>query len=432
MTTLIGLVPTQGTAFSSHAMPPLAASRRLRQAQVGARSCAISIAAGICLLAASATASAAATEGCTGAVLNVFDAALHKSGAELTQFGGAPYPGGQGMSQAQDIDALLAVANGAGSPMDRFDAFVQSTANNGIRVSSSDYGIIVMDGKLSIGNAYFTIDEIREVMQQTSVADAAAGKGSGGMLSSTESTLGQQDFFKVPAVAAARITAGDFAQRITSAQQLHDLWFNDYARALQREPHFVSQADAKDALDEAWPQLEKTWRLRRAAVFMERFGKALGAEMQRVQPVGAGKPCGERGPGNISDGPQPPAIPFVPWAGTYVNTDGSSTLTVNDRGGSVGGSEKWSRGGRNGTTTWNNCEFTSGNSIKCEWTGTYNGDPEKTGTRHGTLTAAVNGKKITGSYHEQAPSFTGPDGKPFTGYTAMVDGAVWPMDFDRQ
>jgi hypothetical protein len=385
--------------------------------------------AGALLFAGSGIAFGAGPVGCTATAVNVFDRALDQSGGALARFGGAPYQRGGSVPQARDLDALVVATSGAGTPAERFDAFLQASASNGMSVVALEYDVKVIDGRMSIGGADYTAQEISEFLQQTSVEGAAKGVGSGG-----EATLAKLDFFNLPALAKAGVSPGNFANRIGSLEELRRLWNVDYARTLQKDPYFVSETDAKAALEEALPQLEKVWRLRRAMIFINRFERALEQQMQRGQHSGRiGMSCGK----DPAEPPQvtttqpgsPPAN--VQWAGTYVNAEGGSTLTITGGGGSLGATEVWNHNGRNGTNAWKNC-VVSVNSVKCDWTGTYEGDPEKTGTRHGTLTATVTGNDLTGSYFEEAPSFRGPDGSPFLGYTAMGVGAVWPMNYKRK
>jgi hypothetical protein len=89
--------------------------------------------------------------------------------------------------------------------------------------------------------------------------------------------------------------------------------------------------------------------------------------------------------------------------------------------------EEWAAGGRNGANDWKNCKV-EGTTAKCDWTGVYRGDPDKTGDRHGTLTATLSGNHITGSYYEEEPTFHwNVPSYP----SAMHKGAVWPLDAVR-
>jgi hypothetical protein len=116
----------------------------------------------------------------------------------------------------------------------------------------------------------------------------------------------------------------------------------------------------------------------------------------------------------------------VNWSGTYVST--ASTMTVVGTARSLSATEQWKTGGRNGTNTWVNCQV-KGNTAKCNWTGTYEGDPDKTAERHGTLEVTLSGNTITGTYYEDEPTFHWNVGAyP----SAIHKGATWPINVQRK
>jgi hypothetical protein len=119
------------------------------------------------------------------------------------------------------------------------------------------------------------------------------------------------------------------------------------------------------------------------------------------------------------------------FSGTYVNDAKTSTITISGGGSSPTAMEEWAAGGRRGTNHWSNCQVT-GNTVKCDWTGDYRGDPAKSGDRHGTLVVTFSGNTMSGTYLEDTPDFKNPDGTPFTGYSAMQKGARWPINHTRK
>jgi hypothetical protein len=125
----------------------------------------------------------------------------------------------------------------------------------------------------------------------------------------------------------------------------------------------------------------------------------------------------------------PAALMQVTWAGTYASksSGAASTVTVSGSGGSLTATEHWKAGPRYGSNTWHNCKV-SGNTAKCDWTGTYEGDPDKFGHRRGTLEARLSGNTISGAYYEDEPTF---DWHVAPYPSAMHKGAVWPFTLTR-
>lgn len=122
----------------------------------------------------------------------------------------------------------------------------------------------------------------------------------------------------------------------------------------------------------------------------------------------------------------------VNWSGTYTNAAGTSTLTLSGSGTSLSATEQWRSGDRHGTGAWSNCKV-NGNAASCDWTGTYEGDPAKSGTRHGTLSVTLDGNRLSGSSLEDTPDFREPSGKQFdSSYSSMHKGAVWSIDYTRK
>jgi hypothetical protein len=126
-----------------------------------------------------------------------------------------------------------------------------------------------------------------------------------------------------------------------------------------------------------------------------------------------------------------PSPPAVNWSGTYtrqLSDGGSVVINLSGNGDSLSGTEHWTTGKIHGTNTWTNCKV-SGTTAKCDWTGTYEGDPDKSGTRKGTLEVTLSGDTIAGTYYEDEPSFSW----KVTPYpSAMRKGAVWPLQGKRQ
>ena len=114
------------------------------------------------------------------------------------------------------------------------------------------------------------------------------------------------------------------------------------------------------------------------------------------------------------------------WAGTYANN--TSVLRVSGGQESLTATEQWKTSDRFGSNQWSNCHV-SGNVAKCQWTGIYQGDPDKTANRHGTLEVTLNGDTLSGSYYEDEPSFSWKV-SPYP--SAMHKGAVWPINMKRQ
>ncbi len=89
------------------------------------------------------------------------------------------------------------------------------------------------------------------------------------------------------------------------------------------------------------------------------------------------------------------------WVGTWVHaTDsGSETVTISTKGSSFNVSFSYKQSGeRSGNGQWKNCKL-RGNTVTCVWTAEHD-DPQKTGTRQGTLKMTLSGNTISGSYLE--------------------------------
>lgn len=111
------------------------------------------------------------------------------------------------------------------------------------------------------------------------------------------------------------------------------------------------------------------------------------------------------------------------WAGTYLHDDKVSTMTLSGSGTSLTGTQDWKNGDRHGHNTITSCQVT-GQTAKCDWRGTYEGDPDKSGERHGTVEMTLSGKTVSGRYNEDEPNFHwNVPAYP----SAMHKGAVWPF-----
>jgi len=94
------------------------------------------------------------------------------------------------------------------------------------------------------------------------------------------------------------------------------------------------------------------------------------------------------------------------WTGTWLYTDdnGSENVTISTKSNSLSASFKYTRSaGRSGNGQWTNCNA-RGNTLKCDWTAEHD-DPEKTGTRRGTLKMTLSGDTISGTYLEDYASW---------------------------
>ena len=115
------------------------------------------------------------------------------------------------------------------------------------------------------------------------------------------------------------------------------------------------------------------------------------------------------------------------WAGTYKSD--TSVFSVRSDAGALTATEQWATGGRHGSTNWSACQVT-GNTARCKWTGTYEGDPDKSATRSGTLEAKLIGDTISGQYSEDdEPRFTW-HVAPYS--SGMHKGAIWPFTATRK
>jgi len=117
------------------------------------------------------------------------------------------------------------------------------------------------------------------------------------------------------------------------------------------------------------------------------------------------------------------------WSGTFSTggPENGETQVLSYSGTTLTASGHWKSGARYGSTAWHGCVLKE-NVAKCTWTGTYEGDPDKFGHRHGTLTATLSGDKISGEYYEDEPTF---DWHVAPYPSAMHKGAVWPFNFVR-
>jgi len=111
----------------------------------------------------------------------------------------------------------------------------------------------------------------------------------------------------------------------------------------------------------------------------------------------------------------------VNFDGRYTHPDGPLEIS----GGTA--SQTWASGGRKGKNNWSNCRV-NGNSMTCKWTGTYEGDPDKTADRKGTVTAILNGASLDVTYNEDEPTFHW-NVAPYP--SAIHKGAVWRSTLTR-
>jgi hypothetical protein len=114
------------------------------------------------------------------------------------------------------------------------------------------------------------------------------------------------------------------------------------------------------------------------------------------------------------------------WTGTYTNS--VSSITLSGAGESLSGTEKWATGGRHGNNTLGNCKVT-GTTARCAWQGTYQGDPDKTAQRRGSVELTLSGSTLSGRYEEDEPTFQW----NVTPYPSGIrKGAIWPFTATRQ
>lgn len=323
------------------------------------------------------------------------------------------------------IDPLVTASTTEGEPKDKIDAWLFALGQAGIKTAWPPYGITLAGGKIFIGGSIYTTEHMLAAAHDQQIQAIITGKGTGGMLDRVDNVMAETPFMDLPLVQNRGITPDNLGQSVKSEEELRNLWFNSYGVQLR---DLYGRNNAKTALDEGWPRLLEMWRAQRAEAGMKELVAKLDQAMQIAQDKVAQQEAngdGDNGGGDSGSGDGTPSADF---AGSYANPNGTSTLTVSGSGASVTAHEEWATGGRNGSNDWNSCQA-SGNTLKCNWTGQYRGDPDKTGDRSGTLTVTLDGNHLTGMYYEDEPVFHW-NVDPYP--SAMHKGAEWPIDQVRQ
>jgi hypothetical protein len=308
----------------------------------------------------------------------------------------------------------------------RLDAAMHKLLEGGTKIVFPTYGITVVAGRFLLGSpekpgfASTTVEHVVEAARSGQLDAFICGDRS------YDNLFAETSFFDLNAVRNRGITCENFTDRVRSTrdlEQMRSLWFGYYKRTLlDVNPGTENRARTQEMLDQGWARLEQSWKLQWAEKLYAEMREALKREAREL----AQQPSATRCLAAAATATTPGVVArSVNFAGVYSN--GTSAVTISGSGTSLTAQEKWATGGRNGSNTWTNCRV-SGNSAKCDWTGTYLGDPDKTADRRGTLTATLNGNTLTGSYTEAEPTFHWKV-RPYP--SAMHKGAVWPFTLMR-
>jgi hypothetical protein len=312
------------------------------------------------------------------------------------------------------IDPLVTASTTEGTNEDKINAWLIALGQAGVKAAWPPYGITMAGGKIIIGGSIYTVEQMVTAAHDQQIQAIITGKGTGGFLDRVNNVMAETPFMDLPLVRNRGITPDNLAQSVQSQAELHSLWFDSYGAQLR---DLYGPNNARTALQEGWPRLLEMWRAQRAEAAANEMVSKLNQAMQMAQD----KVAQEEAAGG-SDG----GTASANFAGTYTNAAGS-TITISGGDGSFTAHEDWVGGGRNGSNDWNNCQA-SGNTLKCNWTGEYRGDPDKTGDRSGTLTVTLDGNHLSGMYYEDEPVFHW-NVAPYP--SAMHKGAEWPIDQTR-
>ncbi len=316
------------------------------------------------------------------------------------------------------IDPLVTASTTEGSDEDKINAWLIALGQAGVKAAWPPYGIVMAGGKIFIGGSIYTVEQMMSAAHDEQIQAIITGKGTGGLLDRVDNVMAETPFMDLPLVRNRGITPDNLGQSVQSEAELHSLWFDSYGVQLR---DLYGPNNARTALSEGWPRVLEMWRAQRAQAAVSDMVAKLNQAMQMAQDQVAQ----EQAAGGSDDGSGNGTAPGD-FAGSYTSSNGTSTLTISG-GGSFTAHEEWAAGGRNGSNDWKNCQA-NGNTLKCDWTGEYRGDPDKTGDRKGTLTVTIDGNHLTGSYYEDEPTFHW-NVDPYP--SAMHKGAEWPIDQTR-
>lgn len=218
------------------------------------------------------------------------------------------------------------------------EAAILKLVEGGFKVAIPGYGLVLNAGRIVIHGAEYTVEQMYEAAREQQIEAIIFGSGAGGVLARLNNPLRDVNFFSIGAVTNRRITPANFGETVTSVEQLRELWFVHYRRVLVGD-QLLAPADVDAALNAAWPRLEQYWRVRRAAVGVDR----LRAELRReARAAAANVPtrC-------------PTGTPTVPgtcdWTGTW-NTS-FDAMRLKQTGASVTGDYDWDEGRIAGTVS---------------------------------------------------------------------------------
>jgi hypothetical protein len=270
---------------------------------------------------------------CGRALLGAVDTALRRNGGRLVQVRNVPYAPGVGLPPGFDsrsFDAVVAAAAEGDNPFQNFNAFLAASAANAMGIVVPEYGVVIRGGSVEIdGHAYAT-NEIVEAARDHDIQDVIVGPG---MFAGLGHLLGNPPFLSSDAAVSAGLDSNNFARVIARNEDLRKLWFVDYRRTLVGNPPTNGKA-IDEALNEAWPRIDRFWRLRRAAMFVHHFDSALNAQL-----ASGGYQCGDDAlaPPVVRPAPPPPPRPGPPLTGTVFTLIATkpdapyATWTVRDR-----------------------------------------------------------------------------------------------------
>ena len=179
------------------------------------------------------------------------------------------------------VDPLVEAATTNGTPDDKFDALMKALGTGGVKVAFPAFGLMLDGGKLVMGSALYTVDEMRAAAHDQQMEALILGQDQGGLLGSIGNPMAEQPFLKSPFMINRGITKDNFADKITSEETLRDLWFNRYRNTLTRDLPF-STADVDQVLKDGWPRLQQYWQLRQAERTVAKLGNALDKNLRGI------------------------------------------------------------------------------------------------------------------------------------------------------
>jgi hypothetical protein len=326
------------------------------------------------------------------------------------------------------IDPLVTAATTPGTTDEKVDAWLKAMIQAGVVAEFPAYGIALSAGKIVVGTAILTTEQLIAATQDQQAL--AILTGSGGLLGRANNPTADMPFATSAFVRTNGLTINNLGQKIGSESDLKRLWFTVYGNEL-RGVYGRNSETVTNALDLAWPMVLDLWKAQAVRHRVDLAVSQLDAAIPKVQRKLAESTTGLALPASNEADALVRTImggEFLIPNGTYIDsyTNSTGVITVYRTPTSIAAIEEWATGGRAGTTVWSNCVAT--NVLTCNWTGDYRNDPDKSGTRSGTLTVQLNGNVLVGTYYENEPNFTW-NVPPYE--SAMRAGAQWPINHTK-